>query len=315
MGVETVVDLLAQGDSIVLDGGLATQLEARGHDLSDDLWSARLLRDDPAEIEEVHLAYFRAGARVAITASYQASLEGFAGAGIGPDEATVLLRRSVELADRARGRRLEQLAGEVAEVEPSPLFVAASVGPYGAMLADGQEYEGNYGLTLEELRTFHRPRLAELVAAEPDVLAFETIPSTLEAEALVGLLAEFPNARAWLSYSCADGGRTCEGQPFEEAVRVAEGSRQVIAVGVNCTRPEHVDELLTRGRTATLLPFVVYPNDGRVWDGPGRRWLGLGAGGFPVGAVERWRALGAQLVGGCCGVGPDAIRALAGRLA
>ena len=315
MGVETMPDLLARGQTIVLDGGLATQLEARGHDLSDDLWSARLLRDDPAEIEEVHVAYFRAGARVAITASYQASFEGFAGAGIGRDDAAALLRRSVELASRARARRLEELERHVRKAEPAQLFVAASVGPYGAMLADGQEYEGNYGLTLEELRTFHRPRLAELVAAGPDLIAFETIPSTLEAEALVGLLAEFPNTCAWLSYSCAEGGKTCEGQPFEEAVRVAEGSRQVIAVGVNCTRPEYVDELLARGRAATSLPFVVYPNDGRVWDGPGRRWLGAGAGAFPARAVERWRALGAQLVGGCCGIGPDAIRALAGRVA
>jgi homocysteine S-methyltransferase len=307
------VTLLANSP-LVLDGGLATELEARGHDLSDDLWSARLLRDAPAEIEEVHLAYYRAGASVAITASYQASFEGFARVGIDRDEAVALMRRSVELAMEARRRRLEELALEAPGGRLPELLIAASVGPYGAMLADGQEYAGNYGLTLEELRAFHRPRLEELVAAGPDLLAFETIPSTLEARALVSLLADFPGIPAWLSYSCAEGARTCEGQPFGEAVRVAEGSPQVVAVGLNCTPPGLVTDLLTRARRATSLPFVVYPNDGRVWDGPGRRWLGFGAEGFPPGAIERWRTLGAELIGGCCGIGPDAIRGLAAQL-
>jgi homocysteine S-methyltransferase len=179
------------------------------------------------------------------------------------------------------------------------------------MLADGQEYEGRYGLTKDELKGFHRPRLAELVLAGPDLVAFETIPSVLEAEALLELLAELPGVAAWLSYSCADGAVTCEGQPFEDAVRVAAESPQIVAVGVNCTPPEHVESLLTRARRVTELPFVVYPNDGRVWDGPNRRWLGLGASGFPAETGERWRALGARLVGGCCGIGPDAIGRLA----
>ncbi len=298
---------LAAG-TVVLDGGLATELEARGHDLSDDLWSARLLRDDPDAIENVHLAYFLAGARVAISASYQASFEGFAKIGIGRGDAAMLLRRSVELAQRARRR-----AERVLEDEGRTLFVAASVGPYGAMLADGQEYEGHYGAGAAQLREFHEPRLRELLAAGPDVLALETIPSVAEAEVLVELLDAHPEAQAWLSYSCADGERTCEGQPFEEAVEVAERSPQVVAVGVNCTHPEHVDELLVRAGSVTSLPLVVYPNDGRLWDGPNRRWLGLGAGRFPAAAVERWRSLGARLIGGCCGIGPDAIRELAGR--
>ena len=130
------------------------------------------------------------------------------------------------------------------------LLVAASIGPYGAVLADGQEYEGNYGLTREELAAFHRPRMDALVAAGPDLLAFETIPSQLEAEALLDVLAEHPGVPAWLSYSCRDGAHTCEGQPIEQAVAVVDRSRQVVAVGLNCTRPEHVDELLTRAASA-----------------------------------------------------------------
>ena len=149
------------------------------------------------------------------------------------EEATLLLRRSVELARAARERRVAEL--EAAGEAVPRLLVAASIGPYGAMLADGQEYEGNYGRTREELAAFHRPRIAALLAARPDLLAFETIPSQLEAEALVDVLAEHPGVPAWLAYSCRDGAHTCEGQPIEEAVAVAERSPQVVAVGLNCT--------------------------------------------------------------------------------
>lgn len=300
MDAQPVSALLAPPGPVVLDGGLATELERRGHDLSDRLWSARLLRDDPGAIEDVHLAFYRAGARVATTASYQASFGGFAAEGIGAEAAARLLRLSVELAGRARTARLAELA---AAGEPAPaLLVAASVGPYGATLAGGREYVGDYGLTLEELRAFHRPRLHELAAARPDLLAFETIPSRLEAEALVDLLAELPGVRAWLSFSCRDGAHTGEGQPIEEAVAVARRSTQLIAVGVNCIPPAFVENLLMRAQSTIDLPLVVYPNDGRSRIGPS---------GLPDGAVERWYELGARLVGGCCGIGPDAIRSLA----
>lgn len=309
MDAPSAIAFLASAGPVVLDGGLATELERRGHDLTDDLWSARLLRDDPGAIEDVHLAYFRAGAQVAITSSYQASFEGFAATGIEREEAARLLRLSVELADRARRRRISELeeAGEAVPV----LLIAASAGPYGAMLAGGQEYTGGYGLTRAELRDFHRPRLRELVAAEPDLVAFETIPSLLEAQALVDLLPEFPGLAAWLSFSCADGVRTCEGQPIEDAVSVAARSEQIVATGVNCTAPALVESLLARARSATERPLVVYPNDGQVWHGPDRRWFGLASDGFPADTVERWHELGAQLIGGCCGVGPDGIRSLA----
>jgi homocysteine S-methyltransferase len=291
--------LLTSAEPIVLDGGLATELERRGHDLRGDLWSSRLLRDDPDAIVDVHLAYYRAGAQVATTASYQASFEGFAAAGIGAEEAASLLRLGVELAERARRERIAELE---AAGEPAPaLYVAASVGPYGATLAGGREYVGHYGLTRAELRDFHRPRLQELVAAEPDLLAFETIPSRLEAEALVDLLDELPGIPAWLTFSCRDGAHTSEGQPIEEAVAAAARPPQVIAVGVNCTAPAHVESLLRRARAAVELPLVAYPNDGRI----------AGEARLPVDAVGRWYELGARLVGGCCGVGPDAIRSLA----
>jgi homocysteine S-methyltransferase len=283
---------------VVLDGGLATELERLGHDLGDSLWSARLLRDRPADIEAVHRAYFEAGADVAITASYQASYEGFAAAGIGAEETSRLLRLSVELAQRARDA-----------VRPDGL-VAASVGPYAAVLADGSEYTGDYGgVTTERLASVHRPRIAALLKAGPDALAFETIPSLLETAALVALLGELPGTEAWMTFCCRDGERLSDGTPVEDAVRIADGSGRLVALGINCTAPEHIDSLLERARASTALPLLVYPNHGRTWDG--REWRGTGMAGFPPATVARWRERGARAIGGCCGIGPDAIAGVA----
>jgi homocysteine S-methyltransferase len=285
---------------VVLDGGLATELERRGHDLGGPLWSARLLRDRPEEIEAVHRAYFEAGAGVAITASYQASYQGFAAAGIGPEETTRLLRLSVELARRARDA-----------VRPDGL-VAASVGPYAAVLADGSEYTGDYGdVSGERLAAVHRPRIAALLEAAPDALAFETIPSIREAAALVELLAEFPGAEAWMTFCCRDGERLSDGTPVEQAVRLADESGRLVALGINCTAPEHVESLLERARGSTPRPLIVYPNHGRTWDGDAREWRGPGVDEFPPAAIASWRERGASAIGGCCGIGPEAIAGVA----
>jgi homocysteine S-methyltransferase len=295
---------LERGAPLVLDGGLATELEARGFDLSDALWSARLLVEDPGAIEAVHAAYLEAGACVLITASYQASAEGFAALGLGPEEAEAALRRSVELARRAR----ERAGGPEA-------LVAASVGPYGAVLAGGQEYTGDYGaVTLAGVEAFHERRLRALLAAGPDCVACETIPRADEAAALARVLDRLDAPDAWISFSCRDGRRTRHGEPIEAAVAAATRSPRVVAVGVNCTAPEHVGELLERARTATDLPLVAYPNNGRTWDATARRWTDAGADALPAAAVRAWRAAGAALVGGCCGLGPAAVRGIAAAL-
>ena len=301
---------LATGGPLVLDGGLATQLEAQGCDLSDRLWSARLLVEDPEAIVQAHLAYFRAGARVATTASYQATFEGFAARGIDRDGAAVLLRRSVGLASGARDRlRAERQAAGAPD--PGPLFVAASLGPYGAMLADGSEYRGRYGLAVDDLVAFHRERLEVLAATDADVLAAETIPELEEAIAIVRLLDEAPGARAWISFSCADGGHLRSGVPIEEAVAAVAGSPAVLAVGVNCTAPEHVEPLVARSRATTAKPIVAYPNSGEGWDAVARRWTGGEAGRVDDAAARRWRDAGASLIGGCCRVTPGQIARIA----
>ncbi|MEV5509893.1 homocysteine S-methyltransferase [Streptomyces orinoci] len=281
--------------TLVLDGGLSNQLAAQGCDLSDELWSARLLADDPGQIERAHTAYLRAGAQVLITASYQATFEGFARRGVDREEAAALLRRSVELARRAAGRT----AGEA--------WVAASVGPYGAMLADGSEYRGQYGLDEEELERFHRPRVEVLAGAGPDVLALETVPDAVEGRALLRAVRGC-GVPVWLSYSCA-GEYTRAGQPLAEAFAPAAGNEQVIAVGVNCCEPRDVDRAVEIAARVTGKPVVVYPNSGEGWDARARDWRGGVT--FDPARVGAWREAGARLVGGCCRVGPELIRELA----
>jgi len=293
------------GDTIVLDGGLATQLEAQGADLSDELWSARLLVEDPGAILAAHLAYFRAGARIATTASYQATFEGFERRGIGRDDAKVLLRRSVELAAAARDTMLEEHRSRPER------YVAASIGPFGAMLADGSEYRGRYGWTVEQLRDFHRERLEVLVATDADVLAVETIPEIEEAAAVAQLVAATPDAAAWVSFSCADGRRIRSGAPIEDAVAAVAFTPGILAVGVNCTAPEHVPELVERMMTATSLPVMAYPNSGEAWDATRRAWTGGPGTGVDADAARRWMAAGARLVGGCCRVTPDQVASIA----
>jgi homocysteine S-methyltransferase len=282
---------------LVLDGGLATELERRGADLRDELWSARVLLEDPGLIRKIHAAYFAAGADVAITASYQASFEGFSSRGLDEEDTRRLLRSSVQLAREAAG---------------DDRLVAASIGPYGASLADGSEYVGRYGLTAVELAAWHRPRLEALLSAGPDLLAVETIPAIEEAEAIVALLGEYPAARAWISFSCRDGQRISDGTPFLEAVALAAVSPQVVAVGVNCTPPGFVPSLLAS--VAHLgTPLVAYPNLGSTWDAEAKAWRASGPRpDFGLESV-RWREAGATIIGGCCGTTPDDIAAIAAR--
>lgn len=298
----SLAEALAAG-AVVLDGGMSNQLESAGHDLSDELWSARLLAERPEAITEAHLAYFEAGADVAITSSYQATFEGFAGRGIERERAAELLAQSVELA-REAARQAH------AKGVTRPLWVAASVGPYGAMLADGSEYRGRYGLSVAELEAFHRPRLEVLAAAGPDVLALETVPDADEAEALLRAVRGL-GVPAWLSYSVA-GDRTRAGQPLEEAFALAAGADEVIAVGVNCCVPEDVDGAIETAARVTGKPVVVYPNSGEAWDAEARAWEGSST--FSPEEVRGWHTSGARLIGGCCRVGPEAIASIAGAL-
>ena len=296
--------------TVILDGGLATELEARGHDLSDRLWSARLLLDDPAAVEEVHLAYFRAGAQVATTGSYQATIPGFEAGGLDRATALAAIRASATIARRARDRFAEETG-----TDAGSLLIAGSVGPYGAMLADGSEYRGDYAPGRDVLRDLHAPRMEALLEAGVDLLALETIPNIPEAEVLVELLDEL-GASGWLSFQCRDAGHTAAGEPIETAVRVGAGVTGLVAIGVNCTAPRFLPGLLERAApTAAGLPLIAYPNVGDAWDAAHHVWVARDEDGtFRPAVVASWSGVGATWLGGCCGTGPSDIAALAGSL-
>lgn len=258
-----------------------------------------MLADHPDEIRAVHEAYAEAGARVLISASYQVSREGFVASGRTPASADAALRTSIALAREAAA--------------PTDALVAASVGPFGAIRHDGSEYTGRYGVSHERLVDFHAERLRVLVDEGPDLLAIETIPDTDEVSALVEVLAGFPEIPAWLSLSCRDATSTCAGQPVEQAAIIAAESPSILAIGVNCTAPQHVAPLLRRLSAASDLALVAYPNVGREWN-PATGWQGAGEeSGDDL--VRAWALIeGVRLIGGCCGVGPDSIRGIAATL-
>ena len=286
--------------SVVLDGGLATELERRGADLKDPLWSAKVLVEDPDAIRGVHEAYFEAGADVAISASYQATFEGLAGRGIERADAATLMRRSIELAREAAS---------------GDQVVAASVGPYGAMLGNGAEYTGDYDKDEDELVEFHVPRIEALAEAGPDVFAVETIPSFVEAGALVRALERVPEIPAWVSFSCRDGGHVCDGTPIASAVEVVAAAPGVMAVGVNCTSPLHVERLVETISATTNKPVVCYPNRGSFWDPMRKAWTDPPRqDARPPLRPLAWKEAGASLIGGCCGTTPDDIAAIAAAL-
>jgi homocysteine S-methyltransferase len=304
---DPIHNFLAQRSPMVLDGALATQLECRGADLNDPLWSAKCLLETPELIRDVHLAYFRAGADVAITATYQASFEAFARRGIARQQAAALMCDAVSLAVAARDAMFGTAHKNPDAIRP---LVAASVGPYGAVLADGSEYRGHYELDDAALADFHRPRLQVLAGAGADLLACETIPCMREARVLAALLREHPGLCAWISFSCRDGERNCEGENIGACVAELRDFPQIVAVGVNCTPPQYITSLLRQMRGRTDKPLLVYPNSGERYQASSKQWSG-DRGTVEFGEqARRWYAEGARLIGGCCRTGPEDIRSV-----
>lgn len=305
-----VTPFLQRQGTLILDGGLATELEHKGCDLSDELWSARLLADDPAVIRQVHLDYYWAGADCCTSASYQATIPGFVRRGMTPDEARELLRLSVRLVVEARDEFWSIESNHAGRLRP---LAAASIGPYGAYLADGSEYTGRYGLDEVQLAEFHRERCHILAAAGADILACETIPSFAEARALAALLRETPDAFAWFSFSCADGQHINDGTPIAECAEFLSDFEQVAAVGINCTPPRFLPDLIRAVTAVTDKPVIVYPNSGETYDPVSKRWIGESAPAEFGTYSREWRKLGAGLIGGCCRTTPAHIRQISDR--
>lgn len=294
---------------LILDGALATELERRGCALNTALWSAQTLLSRPELIHDVHLSYFLAGADIATTASYQASFLGLSDhGGISASQAHELIKLSVSLAQRARATVLDRQPGR-------RMLVAGSVGPYGAYLANGAEYRGDYELAEAVMRGFHRGRVEALVEAGVDLLACETMPSFAEVEALLGLLQEFPETVAWVSVTVKDEAHMSDGTPLEKVVRVLNECPQVVAMGVNCIPEDLVAGALSHMAACSLKPLVAYPNSGERYDPVSKTWHGehLRDGRLQERAAE-WHSAGAGLIGGCCRTTPEDIRAVRERL-
>ena len=277
---------------IKLDGGLSTALENNGNKLTTSLWTGELIRTDPAQITKAHLDFINAGAQIIITSSYQLSYSGCGARGWSEAETNQGLIAATALAKKA-------VTDSGKDVK-----VAASVGPYGASLADGSEYKGNYGVSKQELRDFHARRIEVLISTSPDYLALETMPDTFEVEVLLELLSDCP-IPFWVSYSCKEGNQTNAGQSFQSAVDLAQSA---MAVGINCTKPELIGDLLRSAKSNK--PYVVYPNSGRVWDAKNKVWTGSAAVGFSNDLIRQWVEAGAEIIGGCCGIGATEIAQL-----
>ena len=272
-----------------LDGGLSTALENNGNKLTTSLWTGELILAKPSEITKAHLDFISAGSEIIITSSYQISYLGCSKRGWSESKTDQALRGSTQLAKDA-----VTASGKVVKV-------AASIGPYGAALADGSEYKGNYGVTKSFLKDFHARRLEVLISTSPDLLALETMPDTFEVEVLLELLSDCP-IPYWVSYSCKAGNQTNAGQSFTEAVSLAKNA---MAVGINCTAPELITDLLLSAEG--IKPFVVYPNSGRSWNAKTKEWEGSSQAGFDELLIKSWISAGAQIIGGCCGIGADEI--------
>lgn len=299
-----IESILQNQKIVIIDGAMATELEGRGCDLNDDLWSARVLLEQPELIRAVHLDYFNNGADIAITASYQATVDGFAKRGLSREQALDLIKKSVQLAQEARDEFWAKEENRVGRVRP---LIAGSVGPYGAYLADGSEYRGDYNLSEDELIAFHRPRVEALIASGADLLACETIPCGIEARALIRLLAEFPNTFAWFTFTAKDGKHISNGERIADIAAFLDTQPQAAAIGINCTSPLHIPSLVREIKKNTSKPIIVYPNSGEYYSAVTNTWHGETSSDKFALQSQEWYENGATLIGGCCRTTPSHI--------
>lgn len=292
---------------MIVDGAMATELENQGCNLNDRLWSAKILMENPDLIKQVHTDYFKAGADCAITASYQATIEGYREKGLTEEEAVALIKKSVQIAAKARDEFWAEIENQ--NNRPKPL-VAASVGPYGAFLADGSEYRGDYLLNEDELVAFHRERIKILIEAGADILACETIPCLIEAKAITRVLKEFPEIYAWISFSAKDEFHISNGEKMADCANWLDGEKQIAAMGINCSSPNLIESLIKEMKGQTSKPIIVYPNSGEEYDAMNKQWNEIAPTNQFSTSTQRWHKAGAKIIGGCCRTKPEDIRAI-----
>ncbi len=301
-----IKNLLNQKNFIIVDGALASELQRRGCDLNDSLWSAKVLFEQPELIRQVHYDYFKAGADCAITASYQATPLGFSKKGININDSIALIQKSVELAQQAKQQYLSELD------QPKPLLIAGSVGPYGAYLADGSEYTGAYQLSEEAFMEFHYVRIKALIDANVDLLACETLPSFTEIKALTKVIKQFPKISCWFSFTLKDDQHLSDGTPLSLVVEYLNNIEQIASVGINCIALEKVTSSLNVLNKLTSKPLIVYPNSGEVYDPLTKQWHPNPQHNCTfANQLTNWIESGAKLIGGCCQTTPNDIANIA----
>jgi homocysteine S-methyltransferase len=298
----------------VLDGGLATELERAGCDLTSPLWSGNVLRTQPEKVLAVHRSYLDAGADCLLTASYQVSAMGFREIGLPAENARTAIQQSVVLAAQARAEyaAAERAAGRSAR----RIWIAGSLGAYGAALHNGAEFHGNYDVTRAALTEFHAERIAAMQNTDADFLAFETVPSLEEAEPILAALAQYPDIAAYISFTCRDERHTGHGELIQACARLVDaadhiGVDQIIAIGINCTAPRHIESLIRNIRAVSRKRIAVYPNSGETWVAASRSWAGASDPEGFGNLARKWRTAGADWIGGCCRTTPEHIHAVA----
>ncbi|MFC2131665.1 homocysteine S-methyltransferase [Bacteroidota bacterium] len=288
---------------LLIDGGLSNELEKAGYNLNHKLWSAKLLDANPEAIIQVHLDYLNAGSQCITTSSYQATIPGFMEIGYARDTAEKLILKTVQLAEEAIERFMKP------DLDYKPM-IAASIGPYGAYLADGSEYKGNYGITNEGLKDFHLSRIELLDKSNADFFACETIPSFQEAKVLAEILMGTKKP-AWVSFSCKDELHINDGTPIEECAAFFTGHPKIFAIGVNCTAPKYISGLIKSIKArAGDKKIVVYPNSGEVYDAESKTWTGSSDVQQYAEMAKEWLELGADIIGGCCRIGTGHIKGI-----
>ena len=295
--------------AVVVDGAMATELEKLGVNTDNELWSATALIENPEAITAVHKSYFEAGADIAITNTYQANVSEFMKLGLSESDSKNLIKQAVKVALDARNDYYRELSKEEREKRALHPLIAGSVGPYGAYLADGSEYRGDYDLSKNGYQDFHRPRMQLLAEAGVDLFAMETMPNFSETKALADLLKNvFPDKYAWLSFSIKDPQTLCDGTALQNAVEYFNDDQQIAAIGVNCTSLENIEQAVKNIRSVTNKPIVVYPNNGDIYDPKSKTWTDNPQADTYSQLVPKWLAAGANLIGGCCRTTPDDIR-------
>lgn len=301
--MNVIDNILKHYPVVILDGALGTELENRGCDLNDKLWSSKVLMENPEIIKEIHKDYFAVGADCAISATYQATIEGFIDKGMTKEEAILLMKKAVQIAIDAR----DEFWSENQSINRPKPFVAAAVGPYGAYLVDGSEFKGGYKVTENELVEFHRERIKILIETGAEMLACETIPCLSEAKELVKVLKEFPNTYAWIAFSAKDELHISNGETIAECAAFLDKQEQITAIGINCTAPKYVYSLIKEIKNNTSKPIIVYPNSGEVYDVTSKTWdEQCSVSNFGEDAKE-WYKSGAAIIGGCCRTKPSDI--------